>query len=62
MRQLCNFVCAVQAESMIEEGAYEKWEAEINRPPAGYLRSQSYRPRSQVSPELDSLMRPGVGF
>lgn len=47
---------------MIEEGAYEKWEAEINRPPAGYLRSQSYRPRSQVSPELDSLMRPGVGF
>lgn len=63
MRQVCNLVCAVQADALTEPGEYEKWENDINRPPLRYLGTGgSWRPRSTVSPELESLMRPaGIG-
>ena len=63
MRQLCNISYVAQAESKaFEEGAFEKWEAELNHPPAEYVRrrrraeGEKPRPLTRIDPGLFNLM------
>lgn len=59
MRQLCNIAYMAQVEAhSYEAGALDRWEAELNRPPAGLLGRS--RPRSVVTAELENLM-PTIG-
>lgn len=56
MRQICNFVVAVNAEIKTEPGEFEKWEADVNRPPARYFNQRGFRARSAIDPSLEQFM------